>query len=244
MSKLIRLFSLVLVFLVAFLGACSKPGDDKKIDYRKLAGKSYNHGDSLINAGEPEAALIHLNKALELDSIFQRVHYQIGRAYYEMEEYEKAIPFFDQEVSLFPYHVEAVELKAECQMYLGNLKAALKDINHALRMGREKVGHAWYVKGMILFEMKEYGKAIKLHSRAIRVNSSTPEFYVKRAIAFGELGKFQEMLTDAEMALKLDSVYTDAFHIAAFANERQGNQEQAVYYNEKATALEGSENAH
>lgn len=229
---------LFLLSLICLTVACNKSGEEKKDDPKKIASEAYNRGDSLLNAGQPQLALIHFERALTQDSIMKRLHYQIGRTYFEQDKYSEAIPYFDQEVTLYPYNVEAVELKAEAKLYLGELKPALKDINHALRMGRDKVGHAWHVKGMINYEMGNFKEAIQNHNKAIRINANTPDFYVKRAVVYGELQRYPLMVTDAEMAIKLDSTYADAHRLASFGYEKQGLRQKALEYHEKAEELD------
>ncbi|KAJ3503493.1 hypothetical protein NMY22_g18233 [Coprinellus aureogranulatus] len=73
--------------------------------------------------------------------------------------------------------------------------------------------HAFQLKeaGNKFFKEKSYDAAIKKFSEAIALEPRNPTFYGNRAACFYFTGRYQQVITDCQMALQLDPRYAKAW---------------------------------
>ncbi|TWT64100.1 tetratricopeptide repeat protein [Rubinisphaera italica] len=122
-----------LVITMAALGisGCTN-GEDNPMVGRHKALIAYQEGDY-------ERAIKLREEVLEKHPDYPflwEVLYEQGVAYLDMDQPEKALPYFDRTIEIDPEYNFAYIRRAECYDMLGNFEAALADGNKALEVSR------------------------------------------------------------------------------------------------------------
>tara|TARA_Y100000741_G_C18159683_1_gene520663 strand:+ start:362 stop:961 length:600 start_codon:yes stop_codon:yes gene_type:complete len=119
---------------------------------------------------------------------------------------------------------------AKCEYRLRNDEEALKLIEKAIAMGNEK----WmtcFVKTWILSRMEREEESIKIAQKCIEENPKHADnkiLYVNMSLDSTYLKNYDDAMTYANEALKLDPEYALAYHRMAFAHERQEQYTKAI----------------
>jgi tetratricopeptide (TPR) repeat protein len=101
-------------------------------------------------------------------------------------------------------------------------------------------------QGNIAFSKKDYATAIDLYSRAISLDPTNAIYYSNRAQAYIDIQKFEDALSDANMAIQLKPDYFKAYNKKASALISMGRFDEAVIAideYEKVDKANGSKNS-
>jgi tetratricopeptide (TPR) repeat protein len=83
-------------------------------------------------------------------------------------------------------------------------------------------------QGNIAFSKKDYATAIDLYSRAISLDPTNAIYYSNRAQAYIDIQKFEDALSDANMAIQLKPDYFKAYNKKASALISMGRFDEAL----------------
>ena len=160
---------------------------------------------------EPEdcdAAILHFQRAIELDSNFALAHDGLGAAYVNRvfkgfggaEDYERAETAFKKALAIDPKLIEARMLMVFVYLWRGHKQTAREEVARARREHPdEPVVH--FVKATLHRLDGEYGRALRSYERLARID---PAAHVvasfNRALVFMYMGRFDEMSTELDHA--------------------------------------------
>ena len=83
-------------------------------------------------------------------------------------------------------------------------------------------------EGNNAFKKKDYSVAIDLYSRAISIDPTNAAYFLNRCMSFIEIQKFEEALSDANMAIQLKPDYFKAYNKKALALISMGRFDEAL----------------
>jgi tetratricopeptide (TPR) repeat protein len=83
-------------------------------------------------------------------------------------------------------------------------------------------------EGNNAFKKKDYSVAIDLYSRAISIDPTNAAYFLNRCMSFIEIQKFEEALSDANMAIQLKPDYFKAYNKKVLALISMGRFDEAV----------------
>lgn len=122
---------------------------------------------------------------------------------------EKAYELLNAEINEHPQNGYAHCYMALICNYYGDMKMALDAVNNALELlpqdDNEYRSFAYYTRGTMLLNLKEWDLAATDLTEAIRLNPEDTENYKARAEAYLNNGNYEASLEDVTTALKLDS---------------------------------------
>lgn len=122
---------------------------------------------------------------------------------------EKAYELLNAEISEHPQNGYAHCYMALICNYYGDMKMALDAVNNALELlpqdDNEYRSFAYYTRGTMLLNLKEWDLAATDLTEAIRLNPEDTENYKARAEAYLNNGNYEASFEDVTTALKLDS---------------------------------------
>lgn len=122
---------------------------------------------------------------------------------------EKAYELLNAEINENPENGYAHCYMALICNYYGDIKLALQAINSALELlpqsDNEYRSFAYYTRGTMLSNFKEWDLAISDLSEAIRLNPKDTENYKARAEAYLNDGNYEASFDDITEALKIDN---------------------------------------
>ncbi|HLF17520.1 MAG TPA: tetratricopeptide repeat protein [Candidatus Omnitrophota bacterium] len=135
----------------------------------------------------------------------------LGVAYAQQGEYEKAIAQYEKVFLLAPDNSEAFNNRGVSYMRLGQHLKALQDFNKALDLDPYYF-NAYHNRGTQYAKMKEYTRALNDLNKALEMNPSHPESYNERGTVYLFLGKTEEALEDFTKAVFFDPNYAKAYN--------------------------------
>lgn len=122
---------------------------------------------------------------------------------------EKAYELLNAEINEHPQNGYAHCYMALICNYYGDMKMALDAVNNALELlpqdDNEYRSFAYYTRGTMLLNLKEWNLAATDLTEAIRLNPEDTENYKARAEAYLNNGNYEASFEDVTTALKLDS---------------------------------------
>ena len=122
---------------------------------------------------------------------------------------EKAYELLNAEINEHPQNGYAHCYMALICNYYGDMKMALDAVNNALELlpqdDNEYRSFAYYTRGTMLLNLKEWDLAATDLTEAIRLNPEDTENYKARAEAYLNDGNYEASFEDVTTALKLDS---------------------------------------
>jgi tetratricopeptide (TPR) repeat protein len=144
-----------------------------------------------------------------------------GSAFFNIDEYEKALSDFDTAIGLKHEFPEAFHNRALVLLVIGKPKEAIEDFNQALAYNPQ-YADAYTDRGNAYLVLGKIDLAINDFNRAIRLNPTLFKAYNSRGTAYTELGNFDKAIGDYTMAIKYNADYYEAYY-------NRGN----IYYNKK-----------
>lgn len=147
---------LVLLLIVATL--LLKQSDNPIPDLTKA--------EELLQAGEFDQAIAHLEKALEADPDNAYGYYLLGIAYAEQDIFNEAIAAYTQAISLKPQFPEAYLNRGISYLLTYQSEEALADLNKSIEMDDSKA-YVYYVRGLLHHDAGEREKARSDLTRAL-----------------------------------------------------------------------------
>lgn len=122
---------------------------------------------------------------------------------------EKAYELLNAEINEHPQNGYAHCYMALICNHYGDMKMALDAVNNALELlpqdDNEYRSFAYYTRGTMLLNLKEWDLAATDLTEAIRLNPEDTENYKARAEAYLNNGNYEASFEDVTTALKLDS---------------------------------------
>ena len=195
-----------------------------------------------------DAAILHFQRAIELDSNFALAHDGLGAAYVNRvfkgfggaEDYERAETAFSKALAIDPKLIEARMLMAFVYLWRGQKQKAREDVAQARREHPdEPVVH--FVKATLHRLDGEYGRALRSYERLSRID---PAAHVvasfNRALVFMYMGRFDEMSKELDHAGDPDNPLVQTFR--ALALYYTGHTDEATAAMRKVVA--GHQNMH
>ncbi|KAI8596449.1 mitochondrial precursor protein import receptor tom70 [Dissophora ornata] len=108
---------------------------------------------------------------------------------------------------------------------------------------QKRLEHANTLKtrGNSMYSAKKWEEAIRLYSQAIAFNPD-PVFYSNRAACYSVIGKFENVIEDTTLALKMNPTYVKALGRRAHAYESTGKHQEAMHDYTALCILDGFKN--
>ncbi len=161
-------------------------------------------GGALFVLEDNEAALIALNRALEIAPSYHVALNNRGIVYYSQGLYEKAIADYTAALEANPDDANIYLLNRGTAHYeLGNSPSkAIADYTDAIETRPNDVS-AYFNRGNVYMGIEDYNAAVEDYTIAIEINpDDEPNFYYNRGVAYSQLG-------ETELAQQDWAIYTE-----------------------------------
>ncbi|XP_076442468.1 stress-induced-phosphoprotein 1-like [Babylonia areolata] len=168
-----------------------------------------NRGAVYFEKGDYEKCVEECQKAVEIGrehradfTLIAKALARAGNAYMKMEDYEKALTFFNK--SLSEHRSGDVVKKVQEVEKLVKEKERLAYINPELALEEKQKGNERFQKG-------DYPTAIKHYTEAIKRNPDDAKIYSNRAACYTKLMEFNLALKDSEECIRLDPKFIKGY---------------------------------
>ncbi|MHA8056699.1 tetratricopeptide repeat protein [Aquirufa nivalisilvae] len=147
------------------------------------------------NAKDPKVQIKLYQSALELDPYNVNILNNIGVAFSNADNYEKAIHFLNKAIELDPTYILPYSNRAYAYNQLDNLSEALIDVEKAIDLN-PSFERAHATKGNILTKQGKFEEAEKALTKAIELNPDSSIAYFNRGYFNEEIKKYGNSLSD------------------------------------------------
>jgi len=206
-----------------------------------MAAAYHGLGMAALRRGDPETAIQNLDRALELQPGATTIHQQLGLAYRELGDLDKAryhLQLNEHDLVLFPdplvFGLNGMIRGGRFLIKLGNealaegrLEEAIEAFREAVaRNPDERLGH--YNLGQALLQARQFDEAIQFFERAIEIDPSFRDAHFNLGTALSEIGRFEEGAAHFQKAHEIDPQDREARLQWALAMGRAGRAREAV----------------
>lgn len=152
---------------------CLKKSPDK-------ARVNNERGAALAERGFYEQALEDFDKAIRLNTNFDKAYYNRGTIYGKLGQYEKTIEDCSAAIRLKPDYAEAYNNRGNAYAGLGQYRLAIENYSEVLRLMPDYFP-AYVNRGDVYARIFQYQKAMEDYNQAINMNPGYPRAYTGRA---------------------------------------------------------------
>jgi tetratricopeptide (TPR) repeat protein len=172
-------------------------------------------GVELMMRNEDAEALTYLNEAVKAGPRNYKGYYNRGLLLLKMKKPEAAIKSFNQTIELYDYH-KAYVGRASAYFMINDLAKASQDAEYVLKAEPNNL-KALFIMANINNQLNKLDEAIRQYNSCITGDPEDPDFYFKRAIAFGKKGNFELSSSDLSICIQLNPTYFEAYYWRAVA---------------------------
>ena len=170
-----------------------------------------NLGNDLLEAGKVDEAMIHIQKAMEIQPDYPEAYYILGNALVKKGRMDEAITQYQKAVEIRPYYTDAYINLGNVLFKKGRVDEAIARFQKALEIspGDPKaffnLAHmAWVLATSPEASVRNGVKAVALVEQAERFSQGrSPLILEALAAAYAEAGRFPEAVATAERAQQL-----------------------------------------
>lgn len=201
-------------------------------NFRVLA----NLGALELNEKNYDASLSYFRDAVKLNSLQPVIHYNMGRALYELKMYEEAIDHYQIAITLHPNFVEAhlnygLTLNAQ-----ENYTLAIDQYNKAIEL-KSDCAEAYSNRGSTLSILGKYEGALSDYLIAAKLNPDNAENYNNLGITLYQLARYDEAITSFDKAIQLNPNHAKAYSNRGLVFSNLGQHEISLSAYQRANQL-------
>lgn len=249
MNKIIYFAFAVLLFscnnnnnTTASTGQANMPEEEKK-----LREAISTHPDSLLlkenlvqyfrNNNNYSEAIAETDKALQKDSLNERLWYIKATLLFENEDTTKAIAAWERIIGINPDPEYIKTLGFLYAITRDNMAVAMSDL--LMRSARPD---ALFIKGLYFSKLGESENAVAYFDECLALNYKNLMAYREKAIAQYDMGSYVEALKTLQLALAVKQTYDEAYYWSGRCYEKLGkNKEAAENYQMAIQFAEGND---
>jgi len=167
-------------------------------------------GVECMYQGQDQKALQYFDKAIRINTKNYKGFYNRGLLALKTGDPAEAIKSFNSCLALYDY-IKAYSGRANAYYQLRDYSKAMKDAEHAISLD-PNYAKSFFILGNCYNDMGQMDKALINYNKAIALQSEEPDFYFKRAIAYGKKQDFKTCLSDLEVCTNLNPLYHEAYY--------------------------------
>ena len=176
-----------------------------------------------------DGAIADLTAALRLNSKEISAWVNRGIVYRKKNDFTRAMPDFDEAIKLLPPNLDPVRTKYFTDAATTALgKQDLEKREVASNNTSLLAAFAHLQRGMALYDLSEYDKAIADFSEAIRLNPKNAAPWVNRGWAYLRKENFKEAIADFSEAIKAAPAVASSYIQRGIAYHRAGESDKAI----------------
>jgi tetratricopeptide (TPR) repeat protein len=156
-----------------------------------------------------------------------RGYTNLGKAYFEKGQYEKAIDMFDRVVALRPSNFEAYNNRGNALNKVGRINEAISDYDKAIALHPSDF-IAYNNRGNIFNSLGRINEAISDYDKAIALHPSDFIAYNNRGNIFNSLGRINEAIADYEKVIALNPSDYKSYAVLGVLYGKAGSFDRAI----------------
>lgn len=186
----------------------------------------YNRGTFSSDPGQYELAVKDFRKVVAMKPGTYSAYLAQGAIYVHQNEYEKGIEEINKAIALNPHEGMTYVVRGFIYMQEKSKdpEKAIADASKAIDIGGLSSAMAYSNRGVtLLFEKKQYDRAIDDLSRAIDLTPRNAPAYATRGIALAFKNQFNQALEDISRSIELNPKIPITYNIRGLIYAQMGN---------------------
>ena len=192
--------------------------DDAIVQFTKLIEENPEYteaylarADAYEKSDKKAEAASDYKRATAFKDKDESIYYNAGRLYYELEQYEDAIPMLERVTALDKKHINAYKFKMESYIALEKYDKALKESNELIKLNETAKNYSR--QGFINDKLENYNQAETDYRKSIEKASNVLGTYVALGDVLFKAKKYDQSLVACNQALGIDSKSKEALWI-------------------------------
>lgn len=165
--------------------------------------------------GRYDSALEDFNKAIELNSSLDEIHFERAFVFYNKNMHKKALENLNKVIEINPDSEEGYLKRALVYKELKNFEKSIEDLSKVIELNY-RLDEAYTMRGNCYIMQKKFRKALEDSNNAIIKNPRFIYAYINRAIVNVNLGNNDEAIIDINITLDLCNEDEEAKAMAYF----------------------------
>lgn len=191
----------------------------------------------LYNLNHYKILLPYLERLINIEPDYPTHLYDMAYAYERLEDYEKAIKFYNSYLNKVPYSDSAWYNLGILYNKTNRLKDAVDAYDFALAVNPENI-FALFNKGNILYNINEYSKALESYLEYLEHEEESSEALTYAAECYDKTGDREMALKYYQEAIDLDPDFSEPWFGLGVIYLDENQKVEALYYFKKAVALD------
>ncbi len=185
-------------------------------------------------------SLIFSKQAIEIKPDMHEAYSNMGNAYNELKEYQKAINACQKAIEIKPDNHEAYNNMGNAYNELKEYQKAINAYQKAIEIKHDK-HKAYNNMGIAYNKLKEYQKAINAYQKAIEIKPDNHEAYNNMGVAYDELKECQKAINAYQKAIEIKHDKHEAYYNMGNAYGKLGEYQKAINAYKKAIEIKPDE---
>jgi tetratricopeptide (TPR) repeat protein len=160
-------------------------------------------GNALMARGDIEQAIHHYQRAIEIESVYAKPHYNLAYAFYRQKNVTKATNHLNRALQIDPEYAEALDLMGFFLAQDGKSDDAIYHHKKAISYN-PRLASAYRNLGDALVRQQQYQSAIGYYREAIQLKPLSADTYNQMGIALIALGRREEAIRCIQKAIALN----------------------------------------
>uniref|UniRef100_UPI001CCE99F4 tetratricopeptide repeat protein n=1 Tax=Oscillatoria salina TaxID=331517 RepID=UPI001CCE99F4 len=162
----------------------------------------FKRGALQFQAGNIEAALNSLDRALEMKPDFAEAWFGKGNMLLSLQRNEEALAALDKAIEINPDFYQAWDVRGNILFNSEQAEAAIASLEKANEI-KPDFYQAWYNKAIVLSDIEQFDAAIAAFNRVIELKPDLAEAWYNRGMTLAEMGRFSDAIANYDRALLL-----------------------------------------
>ncbi len=160
-----------------------------------------------------------------------------GELYFDEENYEKAIEYFDLSLKILPNQPNVLKYKSLALCELKKYKKAFKTIDKAIELTPHD-DTLWATKGSIFINQKKYKKALKCLDKALEIDGDDIDYYIEKIHVYKEMGDYENIKKVLDIIEKIDAENPEFLYEKGTYFLSEMEPEKAIIYYDKCLSID------
>ena len=195
-----------------------------------------NIGTLLMKQGRNDEAMVHFQKALELDPIHAEPHNNIGFLLKKMGRNDDAMVHFQKALELNPNYAEAHNNLGLLLEIMGQNDDAMAHFQKALELN-QNYSEAHNNLGILLAKMGRTDESMVHFQKALELNHNYADAHSNLGNLLTNMGRYEEAIAHYQKALELDPNYSNVHYNFSILLAKMGRTNEANFHYRRALEL-------
>ncbi|MFC1624175.1 tetratricopeptide repeat protein [Candidatus Omnitrophota bacterium] len=165
-----------------------------------------------------------------------RIHYNLGKLYYNIGNKEKAVSLYKKAIQIKPDYGEAYNNLGNAYYYVGKIKEAIPLFEKAIQLNPDYFKSYNNLAGAY-YNIGKREESIALFKKAIKIKPRFIEAHYNLGAAYKDLGNNKEAISSYKKVLEIDPNYIEAYFDLSVVYFREEQYDLAIKYCDRVIKL-------